>query len=81
MVVDEVLIIVTSLADQMTGSDGRVWGDVPADSPGDRILRYVDLAESGALQTLPAVNADLARQIETQFVGAMGRQIEGASGG
>ncbi len=80
MAVDEIMRLTDGLMTALM-PNGRAWGDVPADTDGDHILRYVDLSESGAMQTLPAVNPQLAQKIERQFVGAMGRQIESVSNG
>ena len=77
MAVADVLNLVGFLSDELL-SGGRVFGDVVNNSDGEKVARYVDLAQSGALTMLPSVNPKLRGQLDREFDGAMGRQIEGA---
>lgn len=75
MAVEDVMEIVAYLADSMLAG-GRVFGDVGINTDGERIARYVDLDDTGALTMLPVVNPQLAQRERREFEGAMGRQIE-----
>lgn len=54
------------LIDAMTGPDGETVGDRPM-SRSDRILRFLDLAQQGALDVLKVINPELHDALRREY--------------
>jgi hypothetical protein len=56
-----------ALIDRMLGSDGETFGDGPI-GRGDRILRFQDLSQSGALDILEVQSPKVYQKLLQQYI-------------